>query len=171
MVETQTDPHGNLQDRGAGCTPPPPTQQPSRVNAQRTPDWTPVTTAAETHVPASPSCGVATWATSYQAPKTAKLPLWGGPPAARRWSGSQNASCFFGRTLRNVHFGNARSTPSDALFCHLCPLGAAHHHFSHQSSGPLGGYALAHTLLTHAALLSPSTVRRTGRGMTGHDTA
>lgn len=110
--------------QGNGLHPPPPTQQPSRVNAQRTPDWTPVTTAAETHVPASPSCGVATWATSYQAPKTAKLPLWGGPPAARRWSGSQNASCFFGRTLRNVHFGNARSTPSDApfaIFAHSAP--------------------------------------------------
>lgn len=133
--------------QGNGLHPPPPTQQPSRANAQRTPDWTPVTTAAETHVPASPSCGVATWATSYLEPKTAKLPLWGGPPAARRWSGSQNASCFFGRTLRNVHFGNARSTPSDTLRLSQFPLGAAHHHFSHQSSGPVGDtHLLTHCL-------------------------
>lgn len=88
--------------------------QPSRADAQRTPDWTPVTTAAETHVPASPSCGVATWATWYQAPKTAKLPLWGGPRLHGGGAGAKNASCFFGRTLRNVHFGNARSTPAIA---------------------------------------------------------
>lgn len=94
------------------CRQPP--QPPRAANAQRTPDWTPVTTAAETHVPASPSCGVATWATWYQAPKTAKLPLWGGPRLHGGGAGAKNASCFFGRTLRNVHFGNARSTPAIA---------------------------------------------------------
>lgn len=40
-----------------------------------------------------------------------QAPTVGLAPAARRWSGSQNASCFFGRSLRNVHFGNARLTP------------------------------------------------------------
>lgn len=87
----------------------------TEANAQRTPDWTSVTTAAESHVPASPLCGVATWARWYQAPKTVKLPLWGGPRLHVGGAGAKNASCFFGRTLRNVHFGNARSTQRETF--------------------------------------------------------
>lgn len=102
--------------------------QPSRANVQRTPDWTPVTTAAETHVPASPSCGVATWARWYQEPETVKLPLWGGPRLHDGGAGAKNASCFFGRTLRNVHFGTLVRRPQ----IHTFPLRVAHRHFNHQ---------------------------------------
>jgi hypothetical protein len=48
LAAFRSDPHGNLQDRDG--QPP----QNSRANAQRTPDWARVTTAAEAHVPASP---------------------------------------------------------------------------------------------------------------------
>lgn len=72
-----------------------------------------------------------------------QAPTVGLAPAARRWSGSQNASCFFGRSLRNVHFGNARLTPQ----IHTFPLRAAHHHFSHRPVGPAGDtHMLTHGL-------------------------
>lgn len=154
-----SDPHGNMQDRGRARPP-----QPSRANAQRTPDWTPVTTAAETHVPASPSCGVATWARWYQAPKTAKLPRWGGPRLHDGGAGAKNASCFFGRTLRNIHFRNARLTPSDTHFpTPRCPspFQPSAPHQPPSGSGPVGdAHMLTHA--THSTRLQPEA-ESTGR--------
>lgn len=106
-------------------------------------------------MPASPLCGVATWARWYQAPKTVKLPLWGGPRLHVGGAGAKNASCFFGRTLRNVHFGNARSTPLETfpLTQSRClPITINHHPVigSHQSVDQWENmYTYMLTCLTH----------------------
>ena len=85
--------------------------KPSRANAQRTPDWTSryhcsgKACASVTLLRRGHLGEVVSGARNGQAPTVGQARLHDGG------AGAKNASCFFGRTLRNVHFGNARLTP------------------------------------------------------------
>lgn len=86
-----------------------------------------------------------------------------GPRLHHGGAGAKTASCFFGRTLRNVHFGNARSTPSEDTF----PLGPAHHHLAITPPPTAAAHQQpVHQLEMHTCYtlaLSP-TASRAGRG-------